>query len=210
MDSEPPVAMDRKSLEKQQRKSLLLEAAGRVFGRKPFDEATMQEVAAEAQIGMQGLYEHFPSKQELYEQVMLHRAEHFFAQAEAALQADHPPLEQLRAMFLTYADHFQGRAIWLPMFIHDRVHYDWGFESRFLPRLKDIYEAERDRLKDILRRAVQAGQLRDLDVEFLTQLCFGVLEASLHHSHRRGADEDPRACVDRAMACFLQGTGGRA
>lgn len=204
------MAMDRKYLEKQQRKDLLLEAAGTVFGRKPFDEATMQEVAAEAQIGMQGLYEHFSSKQELYEQVMLRRAEQFFAQAEGALQADRPPLEQLRAMFLAYADQFKGRAIWLPMFIHDRVYFDWGFESRFLPRLKEIYQTERSRLTAILRQAVAAGQLRDLGDEFLTQLCFGVLEASLYHSHRSGIDEPPEACVERAMACFLHGAGDLA
>ncbi|MBP1772497.1 MAG: hypothetical protein H6P99_1660 [Holophagaceae bacterium] len=201
------MTLDRKNLEKQQRKNLLLEAASLVFGRKPFDEATMQEVAAEAQIGMQGLYEHFSSKQELYEQVMLRRAERFFIEAEEALRVDRPPLEQLRAMFLTYASQFKGRAIWLPMFIHDRVYYDWGFESRFLPRLKEIYETERIRLKTILRRAVAAGELQGLGDEFLTQLCFGVLEASLHHSHRSGVDEPPEACVDRAMACFLRGAG---
>ncbi|WP_257306339.1 TetR/AcrR family transcriptional regulator [Geothrix campi] len=204
------MTMDRKGLERQQRKGLLLEAAGRVFGRKPFEEATMQEVASEAQIGMQGLYEHFASKQDLYEQVVARRAEHFLAQAEAILRVDRPPLEQLRAMFLIYADQFKGRVIWLPMFIHDRVHYDWGFESRFLPRLKEIYETERARLKGILRVAVEVGQLQDLDVEFLTQLCFGVLEASLYHSHRSGIEEEPSACVERAMACFLRGAGARA
>ncbi len=204
------MAHDRKVMEKQQRKDLLLEAAGRVFGRRPFDEATMQEVAAEAQIGMQGLYEHFPSKQELYEQVMLWRAEHFFLEAEEVLKVHRPPLDQLRAMFLAYANQFKGRAIWLPMFIHDRVYYDWGFDSRFLPRLKEIYETERGRLKGILRRAAEAGLLRQEDEDFLTQLCFGVLEASLHHSHRNRVDEDPGACVDRAMDCFLRGVGASA
>jgi AcrR family transcriptional regulator len=204
------MTMDRKGLERQQRRDLLLEAASRVFGRKPFDEATMQDVASEAQIGMQGLYEHFPSKQELYEQVITRRAEHFMAQAEAILKVDRPPLDQLRTMFLIYADQFKGRVIWLPMFIHDRVHYDWGFESRFLPRLKDIYETERGRLKGILRQAVEAGQLQDLDAEFLTQLCFGVLEASLYHSHRSGVEEEPSGCVDRAMTCFLRGAGVQA
>jgi len=201
--------LDRKSLERQQRRDLLLEAAGRVFGRKPFDEAAMQEIAAEAQIGMQGLYEHFASKQDLYEQVMIRRAETFSARAEGVLQTARPPLEQLRALFQAYADHFKGRVIWLPLFIHGRVHYDWGFESRFLPRLKEIYEAERARLKDTLRRSVEAGELQDLDLEFLTQLCFGVLEASLHHSHRSGIDEDPHLCADRAMACLLRGAGAR-
>ena len=201
--------LDRKGLERQQRRDLLLGAAGRVFGRKPFDEATMQEIAAEAQIGMQGLYEHFASKQDLYEQVMIHRAEAFSARAEEVLRTPRPPLEQLRSMFQAYADHFRDRLIWLPMFILERVHYDWGFESRFLPRLREIYEAERTRLKGILHRAVEAGDLQDLDPDFLIQLCFGVLEASLHRSHRSGHEEAPRACVDRAMTCFLQGAGVR-
>jgi AcrR family transcriptional regulator len=203
------MVLDRKHLEKQQRKDLLLEAAAHVFGRKPFDEATMQEIAAEAQIGMQGLYEHFASKRELYEQVLIRRSEHFFARAEEALREARPPLEQLRAMFQVYADHFKDRVLWLPLFIHHRFYFDWGFQSRFLPRQREIYEAERDRLKGILRRAVEAGLLQDLDTEFLTQLCFGVLEASLHRSHRGGIEEDPRTCVDRALACFLQGAGAR-
>ena len=66
----------RKERERTLRREVLIEAAERVFGRKPFDEATMQEVAREAEIGMQGLYEQFPSKQELYEQMLPeHRAE---------------------------------------------------------------------------------------------------------------------------------------
>lgn len=168
----------------------------------------MQEVAAEAQIGMQGLYEHFPSKQELYQQVMLRRAEQFLARAEETLRVPRPPLDQLRAMFLLYVLQFRDHAIWLPLFIHNRVSLDWGFQSRLLPRLAEIYELERGRLTEILRTAVAEGRLRDLGDAFLTQLCFGVLEASLYHSHRGGVGEAPEDCVDRAMSCFLQGAGG--
>ena len=56
--------LPRRQRERALRRELLLDAAGRVFGRRPYDEATMQEVATEAEIGMQGLYEVFPSKQE--------------------------------------------------------------------------------------------------------------------------------------------------
>ncbi len=37
----------RKDRERELRRVMLLEAASRVFGRKPFSEATMQEVAAD-------------------------------------------------------------------------------------------------------------------------------------------------------------------
>ena len=170
----------------------------------------MQEVATEAQLGMQGLYEYFPSKQELYEQVVLARALTFQAKAEELLRRGLPPLEALHGLALTYADQFRERPMHLSMFIRDRVQFDWGFDSRFMPRLREVYEAERDRLKTILSQAVTAGHLLALDSDFLTQLCFGILEASLYHSHRNRTEEPPIVCVDRAMSCFLGAVGVRS
>ncbi len=199
------MASSRKEQERQKRRELLLEAATRIFGRRPFDEATMQEVAAEAEIGMQGLYEHFPSKQELYEQVMLRRAEAFQAAARAALDPSSAPLERLRTLARVYALHFQENPYSLPSFIRDRVQADWGFDSRFRSQANAIYDAERDHLKGILAAAVAEGSLRDLGTDFLAQLCLGVLEASLHTSFHRTPREDVETCVDRALACILHG-----
>ncbi|WP_005034064.1 TetR/AcrR family transcriptional regulator [Holophaga foetida] len=198
--------VSRRVLERQQRRSILLEAAARIFGRKPFDEATMQEVAAEAEIGMQGLYEHFPSKQELYEQVMESRAEVFRTRAEEALAGISRPLEQIRALAEVYTRQFREQPMLLPMFIRDRVHHDWGFQSRFGERIRRIYEEESLRLRGFLEAAIAQEQLRPLDPGFLTQLCLGALEASLHYSHRH-PEEAVGTCVDRAMDCLICGVG---
>ena len=197
----------RRERETQRRREILLEAASRVFGRKPFDEATMQEVAAEAQIGMRGLYEQFPSKQALYEQVILDRALAFQARTLSFLDPDLPPLEALRRLALAYADQFRERPMHLPMFIQNRVHFDWGFDSRFAPRLREVYEEERAHLRDLMVRAIRAGQIRDLEPDFLAQLCLDVLQSSLHHSHVRHPGEPPEASVDRALDCLLSGVG---
>jgi AcrR family transcriptional regulator len=197
----------RKDREKQQRREMLLESASRVFGRKPFDEATMQEVAAEAQIGMQGLYEQFPSKQVLYEQVILTRALAFQAKAQGILALDPPPLEALRRLALAYADQFREHPMHLPLFVRDRVHFDWGFDSRFTPRLRAIYEEERAHLRGLMVRAIKTGRIRALDPDFLAQLCLDVLAASLHHGHHRHPGEPPEISVDRAMDCLLAGVG---
>lgn len=200
----------RKERERQTRRELLLECASRVFARKPFDEASMQEVAAEAQIGMQGLYEHFPSKQELYEQAMLRRAETFQARARQAFNPEAGPLEQLEILARVYVAHFSEHPFSLPTFIRDRVHADWGFEGRFLPRFREIYDAERAHLSRILQAAVAEGSLQDLGLDFLAQLCLGVLEASLHTAFHRTPQEDVDTCVARAMACILRGAGAPA
>lgn len=195
----------RKERERTQRRDLLLEAAERVFGRKPFDEATMQEVAAEAQIGMQGLYEHFPSKQDLYESLIQLRAEDFQARAASALKGLAAPLDQLRALARVYAETFSERAAFLPVFLKERVHYDWGFESRFSPKLHHVYEVERQRLRCIIEKAVRQRLVRPLKTDFLTQLCLDVLHSSLYYHHRHAPDEEVETCVDRAMDCFFRG-----
>ena len=167
----------------------------------------MQQVATEAQIGMQGLYEHFPSKQALYEQVILDRALVFQAKVQALLERDLPPLEALRRLALAYADQFRERPMHLPMFIQNRVHFDWGFDSRFAPRLREIYEEERGHLRSLMVRAVQAGLVRALDPDFLAQLCMDVLQTSLHHGHVRHPGESSEVSVDRALDCLLDGVG---
>jgi len=203
------MTLSRKEKERSQRRELLLEAAARVFGRKPFDEASMQEVAAEAQIGMQGLYAHFPSKQELYEQVILQRALAYQVRAEAILLHQGSALELLRELSTAYVQQFKDQPWRLPTFIRDRMHFDWELDTRFSPRLREIYQGERAHLKGLIVRAVEAGELRPLDPEFLTQLCLDVFQASLYHSHRNLRDEDVSACVDRALECLLHGVGGR-
>jgi AcrR family transcriptional regulator len=200
---------NRKEKERGQRRESLLEAAARVFGRKPFDEASMQEVAAEAQIGMQGLYEHFPSKQVLYEQVVVQRALAYQAQAELILLLPGSPMERVRKLATVFVQQFKDQPWRLPVFIRDRMYLDWGLDSRFSPQLREIYEGERAHLKGLLVRAVEAGELRALDAEFLTQLFMDVFQASLHYSHHSQSEEEVEACVERALDCLLHGVGGR-
>ncbi len=198
----------RREKERQQRRDTLLEAAARVFGRKAFDEATMQEVAAEAQIGMQGLYEHFPSKQDLYEQVMQVRAEAFHQRADAVFAArGGSPLDRIAALAEVYAETFQDRPFSLPTWVRDRVQFDWGFDTRFRTHLGEIYQGERNRLKSLVREALDRGLLRPMDPDFLAQLAMDVIQASLHYAHSREPREEASVCVARAMDCFLRGAG---
>ncbi len=202
--------MSRKDIERNQRRELLLEAAAQVFGRKPFDEASMQEVAAKAEIGMQGLYEHFASKQELYEQVMLHQVQAFQKRSAEKLMKGGNAVQQLGALAQAYVEHFNAYPLLLPLFIRDRVYFDWGLDSRFAPALWDIYVTERKRLRSIVEAGMQEGTLLPHDPDYLVQICLGVLDASLYHRHRNVPNEDIETCVNRAMESLLRSVGVRA
>lgn len=197
----------RREMERRHRREILLEAAERVFGSRPFDLATMQDVAAEAQIGMQGLYGHFASKQALYECLLVHRAESFRMRSEAAVAGHDDPVDQLRALAASWTLAYDERPMFLPMFLKERVHHDWGFASRLSPRIGEIYAAEKERLSGIMAKAVRRGQLRPQPESFLAQLFLEVVTVSIHHHTLSG--EDVQACVDRAMSAFLDGAEAR-
>lgn len=189
-----------------QRRVALLEAAARIFGHKPFDEASMTEVASAAGVCIQALYEHFPSKRDLYEQVMVFRAEIFQERAASSLAGtSQAPLDRLRALAQVYIEQFLERPFLLPMYARDRIQFDFGFDSRFRNRFKEVYQTERHRLCLILREAVESGALRPQDPEFLAQLTLDVLQASLYYNRLNSPAESATVCVNRALDCLFQG-----
>jgi AcrR family transcriptional regulator len=57
----------RRALETRER---IIEAAGRVFARRGYGQASVQDIADEAEISMGALYHHFSSKEELFRAIV--------------------------------------------------------------------------------------------------------------------------------------------
>lgn len=194
--------------EREVRRNLLLEAAGRVFGRKTFEEASMGEIADEAKIGVPGFYEYFPTKQALYEELLISSAREFQASAQDIAEAGLPPEDEIRALTFALVRHFHDHPSALPIFIRSRADFDWGMEPR-LPTTSSIYEACRVQLLRCIAKLADLGLLRPLPLEFMTELYLDVLQASLQFNYRHRNNEEVHVCVGRALECFLHGTGAR-
>jgi AcrR family transcriptional regulator len=61
-----------KSREREARKSLIIEAAERVFAIKPHDKVSMREIADEAGIATSSIYTYFPNQESLFVEATLH------------------------------------------------------------------------------------------------------------------------------------------
>jgi len=90
------------------RKSRILDSAIQVFGRLGYRKTTMDDLAEAAQISKQGLYLHFPSKQDVFEQAIKKYLDDGLALVEAELsRADAPLAERLSgAMDAWFGRHF--------------------------------------------------------------------------------------------------------
>jgi AcrR family transcriptional regulator len=198
----------REEQKRELRRNLLLEAAGRVFGRKPFEEASMHEIADEAQIGVQGFYEYFPSKRALYDELLISRAQEFQASARDIAEAGLPPEDEIRALTFALVRHFHDHPSALPVYVRSRAEFDWAMEPR-LPATLSIYEACRVQLGRCIAKLADSGLLRPLPLDFMTELYLDVLQACLQFNYRHRNNEEVHVCVGRALECFLHGTGER-
>ena len=141
----------------------LLQAAEEVFGERPADEITVEEIAARAGVAVGSIYNHFGSKAGLQTAVLdralaLDRSYMDRAYTEGRTPADQiaAAAEQYLRFYLEHPDYFRMLA-----FPPEPGHYPAARE--LAERLAERVDEQNARLVDALQRAIDAGEVRELD-----------------------------------------------
>jgi AcrR family transcriptional regulator len=71
---------------KEETQTRILEAAYRVFARRGYEAATVEEITAECGIAKGALYTHFASKEELFRTILVERVRQRAAETAARLE----------------------------------------------------------------------------------------------------------------------------
>ena len=144
------------------RRDALLGAARRVFGGRGFDEATMEAIAAEAQVAKGTVYLYFPSKLAIYEAAFAAGMEELTRLTDARVRAASVVRDAIRAFVETRVAYFQEHPDYFRMYV--------GEVSRQLtdrtPRkssCRDAMLAHTRMLRDAFARAIAAGEMRAVD-----------------------------------------------
>lgn len=93
---------ERRQREKERRREDIVDAAERVFFSQGWDEATMEDVAAEAELGKATIYLYFSSKEELYSAVQLRGMRIMHAMFERAVADKESGIERTEAVGRAY------------------------------------------------------------------------------------------------------------
>jgi AcrR family transcriptional regulator len=196
----------RREAEERQRREYILQAAERVFAARPFDEASMQEIAAEAGIGMHGLYRHFPSKQELYEEIILLRVNEISERTRAAL-AGASPTQRLHMLAVAHSRFFLEHPHFFPLFVTRRLSRDWGLKTKLGKALDKCMAEVDDQLGDAILAAVKKGELRPLGTELLMAAVKGIFDSVIQFHLLQDKRGDAEACASEMEELFFRGAG---
>jgi AcrR family transcriptional regulator len=87
----------------------VLAAGSAVIAREGYGQATIRQVASEADMSLAGLYHYFSSKEELLYLIQFHTFSEMIDQLSQRLEGIDSPREQLRLVVTNHLEHFLAR-----------------------------------------------------------------------------------------------------
>ena len=112
-----------------ERRRQLLEVARKVFGRRGYHTVTMDSVAKEAGVTKPILYDHFPSKRELYLALLEADLSNLQKRLDEGLENSRGNRERIRASFQTYFDFVDEHAEGFRLLMQEAVGGDRHFQD---------------------------------------------------------------------------------
>lgn len=149
----------------QRNRERILEVARQAFSRSGAN-ASLDEMAREAEVGPGTLYRHFPTREALLEAVYRSEMEKLAA-AEQKFAAELPPAEALRAWLLLFVDYIAAKQLIAPA-----LNALLGDPKKVF---EDSYARVWEAIRALVKRAIKSGDIRnDVDPIDLLRALIGI------------------------------------
>jgi AcrR family transcriptional regulator len=171
-----------RALDRQRR---ILDAALAVFSRRGYREASVDEIAEEAQTSKGGVYFHFPAKQAIFLALLDLSAKRLLDKVEAAIAQADAPVARADAALLTVLREFADHRTLARLFMIEALGAGGEFQARVL-QLHDEFIAVIQRHLDA---AMAAGVVDAVDTVVASRAWFGALNEVILHWLIKGEPE---------------------
>ena len=185
-----------------ERRAQLLAVARRVFGRHGFHTVTMDAVAKEAGVTKPILYDHFPSKRELYLALLESDLQSLRDRLEDALERSQGNRERIRNSFVAYFDFVDEHAEGFRLLMQEAI----GAERQF----RDMVGRLRDEMLGEVAQVIvreSKGTIDRQEAEVVALGLIGMVETAAQRNPG-AAKPERRAAVDTLVRLAWRGITG--
>ncbi len=191
--------MPRRRLSPADRRGELLRLGSQVFGRRPYDEVRIDEVAERAGVSRALMYHYFPDKRTFFEEVVRTEAEQLFEATNTPARPGQTLFDRVRTGVLAYLDYHAQHP-------HESRAAHVGL-GRSDPMLRWADEADNERqMRRILDAVHEVGAIPDPEMErYLQAIVYGWLAFTLELCRQRiiGQDLDAGRLADTCAHALL-------
>jgi len=174
---------------------LIFESAECVFGEKGFENATMQEIAAEAGVSLKTIYASFPGKRELYNAIMLLRGREMFDAVDLAHQSAGNPLAQLIEGTRAFVQYLVDHRDWSR--IHVRSQTSWAMRPEGL-EIGALWDDGQRTHIEMLEAGAVSGVFYDDDPAEMAMMIRALTRVHVVNAMEKG-ETDAEAIADRLI-----------
>lgn len=173
--------LERREREKEKRRLEIINAAEKVFYKKGFDNSTMDDVAAEAELSKGAIYFYFKSKAEICLSILLRLLKEIHENFQLIMNKEISGYEKFRQLCTSYLDFYDKHPNFLiavSNFRHHKEHCD--DESQVLQAVLDTNELITATLKQSLEIGLNDNSISTKVVpELLSTALWGDLNGLL-------------------------------
>jgi len=177
----------------------ILDAAAKVFARKPFHGVLIDEIASDAGIGKGTIYRYFETKDDLYFATTLHILDRLAATLAEALTPEQSSTSRLERIAVECLRFYWDRRFLFP-FLHDDD----------LPNRRDDLLKRREAILRFAQEAILSGierrELRGIDARIGAELFLGMVRSA---NLFRRSEDTLEELVAQIMSVFLEGVARR-
>jgi TetR/AcrR family fatty acid metabolism transcriptional regulator len=186
----------------QARKDRIIEAATRIFAQKGFQEATIAEIAQEAQVSEATIYDHFQTKEGLLFAIPLEVTKRLNRWAGAHLRLISGTANRLRATVYLYLDLFEKNPDYAAVAL---LILKPNARFRETEAYRLIREGFRNTSKTI-KEGIASGELRsDLDPYIIRSVIMGVVDHVTTNWLMAGRQGPITDLVDPLISAVMEG-----
>ena len=168
---------------REERRGRLLHAAARVFSKRPYGQASMDEIAQEAGVGKPTLYRYFPGKDALFAAVFVEALDELEARLDAVLGEQAGAEERLVGLVAAIVPTFRAHLVPLRFLDEAAASADQSKRRIFRERKARIAQ----RLATALSDGMRDGEVRAIDPQRTAELAIGMIWSA---SARPASDEE--------------------
>jgi AcrR family transcriptional regulator len=199
---ERPETRTRRRMRGVERRAQLLDVARKVFGRHGFHSVTMDSVAKEAGVTKPILYDHFPSKRDLYLALLEADLANLRERLHDALDRAAGNRERIRGSFQAYFDFVDDHAEGFRLLMQEAT----GPERQFREMVGQLRSEIMGRVTEIIVRESK-GSIDRSDAEVVSLGLIGMVEFTAQRNPGAKKPERRRA-VDTLVKLAWKGITG--
>lgn len=150
---------ERKEREKERRRKAILKAAEKVFFSKGVEQATMDEVAAAAELSKGTLYLYFKNKVDLLHAVISKALDILYAKFETAAKEGKKGIDKIHAIGKAYLEFYREETRYYHLLLHQEQKEDIEKEQDDVQQDPYVQECKEkgDKIFALMREAVEDG-----------------------------------------------------